>query len=137
MFSRNLSSALIRLCDTRNYSYETAAELCRLSSRYFGSIVRGQTSPTVTTLEKLCIGFDSTPNDLLGITTTEEELSFRIPMLVKHIREQRHQFGKYTTFPACPRCHISIERDYQSFCDNCGQRLDWSCFEYAIIINRA
>jgi len=31
--------------------------------------------------------------------------------------------GKYYI---CPRCNVSLERDFQAFCDRCGQRLDWS-----------
>ena len=25
----------------------------------------------------------------------------------------------------CPRCGITLDREYQAFCDRCGQRLDW------------
>ena len=28
-------------------------------------------------------------------------------------------------YPVCPRCQRTIERDYQSFCDRCGQYLEW------------
>ena len=34
-----------------------------LEALYFGSIVRGKTSPTVNTLERLCVGFDRTPTN--------------------------------------------------------------------------
>jgi len=65
MFLDNLSTSILRLCDTRKLSYEAASERCDLSSRYFGSIARGKTAPTILTLEKLCVGFDLTPNDFL------------------------------------------------------------------------
>ena len=29
-------------------------------------------------------------------------------------------------FSVCPRCKKVIEYDYQSYCGNCGQYLDWS-----------
>ena len=29
-------------------------------------------------------------------------------------------------FSVCPRCKHVIEYDYQSYCGNCGQYLDWS-----------
>lgn len=32
-------------------------------------------------------------------------------------------------FPRCPRCGISMEREYQRFCDRCSQRLNWSGFD--------
>lgn len=65
MFLANLSTSVLRLCDTRKLSYETASERCKLSARYFGDIARGKTAPTILTLEKLCVGFALTPNDLL------------------------------------------------------------------------
>ncbi len=41
-----LSASVLRLCDSRKLSYESASERCRLSSRYFGDIVRGKPVPT-------------------------------------------------------------------------------------------
>ena len=26
----------------------------------------------------------------------------------------------------CPRCRIPLDRDYQSYCDRCGQHLNWN-----------
>lgn len=40
-----------------------------------------------------------------------------------------------TTFPICPRCAVSLEREYMSFCDRCGQKLNWDLFEYAKVIH--
>lgn len=34
----------------------------------------------------------------------------------------------------CPRCKITLDRDFQSFCDRCGQHLDWSRNKEATII---
>ena len=31
--------------------------------------------------------------------------------------------GKYCI---CPRCRITLDRDFQRYCDRCGQHLDWS-----------
>ena len=76
MFSKKLSSSVLSICDSGDLSYEAAAELCDLSSRYFGDIARGKTSPTVNTLEKLCNGLNRTPNELLGFSAAGEELSF-------------------------------------------------------------
>ena len=40
-----------------------------------------------------------------------------------------------TAYPVCPRCKVTLEREYQSFCDRCGQRLDWDQYdEEAILI---
>lgn len=133
MFSKKLSSSLLSICDSRNLSYEAASELCDLSSRYFGSIARGKTSLTVNTLEKLCITFDRTPNELLGLTTTDEELSYRFPQQVTRFRRDLSLSRSCSAFPVCPRCHCSLEREYQSFCERCGQKLGWDCFHYATL----
>ena len=133
MFLDNLSTSVLRLCDSRKLSYEAASERCELSSRYFGDIARGKTAPTILTLEKLCVGFDLTPNDLLIPSVSWREMSFREPMPVTHIRCFRWPCG-ITSFPICPQCGVTMEREYQSFCDRCGQCLEWKGFPKATII---
>ena len=130
MFLDNLSASVLRLCDTRKLSYEAASERCDLSSRYFGDIARGKTAPTILTLEKLCVGFDLTPNDLLISSAIWREMSFRTPMPVTQIR-CFHCLQGLTVFPVCPQCGRTMEREYQSYCDRCGQCLDWSAFSKA------
>lgn len=34
----------------------------------------------------------------------------------------------------CPRCKITMEREFMLFCDRCGQRLDWRSYKHAKII---
>lgn len=133
MFLDNLSTSVLRLCDTRNLSYEAASERCDLSSRYFGDIARGKTAPTILTLEKLCVGFDLTPNDLLIPSEVRKEMAFREPMPVKQIRCFQYLSGM-AGFPVYPQCGRTMERKYQPYCDRCGQRLDWDNFSKATII---
>ena len=35
-------------------------------------------------------------------------------------------FRSGAEFPQCPRCGTTMQREYQLFCDRCGQRLNWS-----------
>lgn len=28
-------------------------------------------------------------------------------------------------FYVCPRCHVTMDREYMNFCDRCGQHLGW------------
>ena len=56
--------------------------------------------------------------------------TFRIPMAVNEIR----MFSNHTAFSVCPRCRINLEREYQSFCDRCGQALDWKYIDHALVI---
>lgn len=60
----------------------------------------------------------------------DRELAFRAPMLVTQIRV----FKMDGAYPVCPRCGLSLEREYQAFCDRCGQRLGWKNLRKAEII---
>lgn len=62
--------------------------------------------------------------------TPASELSYRVPMSVTQIR----LFPTDGAYPVCPRCHISMERERQSFCSRCGQRLAWKEYRRAQII---
>ena len=133
MFLANLSTSVLKLCDARKLSYEAASERCDLSSRYFADIARGKTAPTILTLEKLCSGFDLTPNDLLIPSEIWKEMAFREPMPVTQIRSFRCHYG-VTGFPVCPQCGRTMEREYQPYCDRCGQCLDWDSYQKAAIL---
>ena len=134
MFLDNLSTSVLKLYDTRRLSYEAASERCDLSSRYFADIARGKTAPTILTLEKLCVGFELTPNDLLIPSELWREMAFREPMPVTHIRCFRYLSG-VTGFPVCPQCGKTMEREYQSYCDRCGQCLDWKDFPRVVMVD--
>lgn len=60
----------------------------------------------------------------------EEAVSFRKPLAVKEILMLPSGYS----FPRCPRCRVTLEREYQRFCDRCGQHLDWNNFDNAIIV---
>ena len=115
MFSKDLSTSILQLCSGRDLSYEKAAELCGLSPRYFGSVARGQTNASIIVLEKLCIPPLS---------------DSRLPMAVA---ESRFICG-LGCYPVCPYCKLTLDREYQHFCDRCGQELDWKDYSNAIII---
>lgn len=77
------------------------------------------------------------PGDTVGQTEVDaacEQLSYRLSMPVTHYRRCPTNSESYTTFPVCPRCGCSLERDYQAFCDNCGQRLNWAAYECAVLL---
>ena len=82
MYSKNLSASILLICDCQKLTYEAASELCDISPRHFGSIARGQTAASVNILEKLCIGLKRMPNELLGFTTRDVELSYRLGLKV-------------------------------------------------------
>ncbi|MDO4362396.1 MAG: hypothetical protein Q4C32_07600 [Eubacteriales bacterium] len=41
----------------------------------------------------------------------------------------------YSYYAVCPRCDTSLERDYVSFCDRCGQHLEWSSYDSACTLD--
>ena len=71
--------------------------------------------------------------DLLIPSAIWREMSFRKPMPVMQIR-CFHFLQGLTGFPVCPQCGRTMEREYQPYCDRCGQCLDWSVFSKATII---
>lgn len=62
---------------------------------------------------------DCTDHALLNILMTE--LEAREPKVIHAAIEIPS--GLYYV---CPQCQITLEREYQAFCENCGQKLDWS-----------
>ena len=60
-------------------------------------------------------------------------IGWRVPMLVTELKvfpECRGQPAYYV----CPRCGLSMEREFMSFCDCCGQWLDWRTYQNVKII---
>lgn len=43
-------------------------------------------------------------------------------------------FPNGDSYPICPRCDNTLEREYMRFCDRCGQRLDWENYDLAEIV---
>ena len=56
--------------------------------------------------------------------------AYRIPMLIKKvmiIKDGKQNLGYYI----CPRCDVSMEREFTAFCDRCGQALNWREYKKA------
>ena len=101
------------------------------SSRYFGRLVRRESSPTLRALERICGGFHQTPNEILQIYDASREILYRLPLQVNAVRA--FSDGRLA-FPVCPRCGQTMEREYQSYCDRCGQSLGWNEFHHAAVL---
>ena len=56
-----------------------------------------------------------------------DELAFRRPMAVTEALRFR---------TGGTRCGVTMEREYQNFCDRCGQRLEWSRFDRAAVVTK-
>lgn len=56
---------------------------------------------------------------------------YRIPLSITEYVLYQDTFGMETVYFYCPRCNITLERDYQAYCDRCGQRLNWKSIHAA------
>jgi len=68
------------------------------------------------------------PSKRFPIKTTAwwlREISYRVAMPVTQVR-----IYSGSSYPVCPRCNIGLEREYVSFCDRCGQRLEWHLVKF-------
>ena len=57
--------------------------------------------------------------------------AYRRPMPVREYILYPSLFGTRSEYFLCPRCDITMEREYQSYCDRCGQRLGWRSIDKA------
>lgn len=57
--------------------------------------------------------------------------TYRQELLVEELMVFSDGMGYYV----CPRCRITLERDFVSFCDRCGQRLGWRRYKNVRIIH--
>lgn len=71
---------------------------------------------------------------VLVVEMLSYNLSFRLPMRVTELRVYHSFFGS-TGYYKCPRCRITMEREFMAYCDRCGQRLDWDDYENVRIID--
>lgn len=59
--------------------------------------------------------------------------AYRTPMMVARIMV--FEFGDQRLgYYICPRCNNTMEREFTSFCDRCGQALDWKEYKKAVVV---
>lgn len=58
---------------------------------------------------------------------------YRVPMPVTELKVFLECHDQ-TAYYLCPRCRLTMEREFMNFCDRCGQRLDWRHYENAQIV---
>lgn len=63
---------------------------------------------------------------------TENAEEYRKPMMVNEYR----YYSERNSFPVCPRCRSSLEVDFQSYCDRCGQALNWKEYHKAKLVKK-
>ena len=63
----------------------------------------------------------------------KESLSYRIPLQVTAVK--LFLVNSSDAYPICPKCTQTMDREYQAFCDRCGQKLNWKGFSKAKVID--
>lgn len=71
------------------------------------------------------------PEQAQGAHFLLREITFRVALPVTQVV---HYPGSTGCYPVCPRCKRSMEREYTSFCDRCGQRLSWDQMDDADVL---
>ncbi len=128
-FSENLSKALAKHIKENNSTQLQLANESNLSHRFVGDIIRGDSVPTLRTFEQICAALEVTPNDLL----LKEEYNIIESKPVTKVFWNR-KTGDRGYYPICPNCNITLEREYQAYCDRCGTKLSWKSYNKAEIV---
>lgn len=61
----------------------------------------------------------------------QESVSYRNPMQISEIAIYYDSDLGFVGDYVCPRCKASLDRDFMSFCDRCGQKLSWKDYKKA------
>ncbi len=114
-------------------SQEKAAEALDCGTRSLQGYEAGRNEPPVSVLLKMTHLYQCEISELYPPHRKQEESppSYRVPICVSAVRAYRDSIFGTTFFPVCPRCRVSLEREYQRYCDRCGQALNWSRYSYA------
>lgn len=123
MFSKELSAKLLKIIDEREMTLVSLAEAAGLTREFIGKIASGKQVPTLNSLEKICSALELEPNDLL-ISEKSKSKEKSQAMRVNTVYCSR-KGNIYSYIPICPSCNTLLHNDWQSYCDNCGQKLSW------------
>ena len=123
MFSKELSAKLLKIIDERDMTLVSLAEASGLTREFIGKIASGKQVPTLNSFEKICSALELEPNDLLiNDKSKNGEKSKAMEVNTAYCNQKGNI---YTYIPICPSCNTLLHNDWQSYCDNCGQKLSW------------
>lgn len=75
--------------------------------------------------------FIKLPNPINRMRFFAYAVSYRIAIPVTKVVKYP---SRGCCYPLCPRCKMSMEREYANYCDRCGQKLSWDRIDDAIIL---
>ena len=121
LFSENIACWLSNYCSKSGMAPSVLSRQCGLHKSAVSRYIRKRNQPMLFTIEKLCYCLGVSPNDLL-LTEQGSVTSYRMPLRVK----EAVLFMDCNCYSLCPKCNCTLSREYQSFCDRCGQCLSWA-----------
>ncbi len=132
MFSKELAVKLLKIIDERDMTLESVAEATGLTYRFISNVTRGVQVPGLDTFEKICAGLELEPNDLLINEKSKLKDKSR-PMNVNKVYCKGESFS-VAFLPVCPSCEAILHREFENYCEKCGQRLSWKDYENSELI---
>ena len=124
MFSACLSKSVLEILHDRCLTYDSAAALCKLSSRQLGNILRLHSNTSLESLENICSGLKKSPNELLGFPADTPEIARLIPSEVIYVPLISRRSVSTSIF-VCPACDSDLIDSHWAYCPFCGQKLLW------------
>ncbi len=125
MFKKELSNQLLKIINDKNLTVSSLASLSHISREYLTNVISEKHSISIDVLENLCSALETSPDELL---LSEKSKS---PEKSKAMQVNTILSDEATYYPLCPDCNKPLIKEYQAFCDNCGQRLSWKEYVYA------
>ena len=115
---------------------EYLAEILDCGTRSVQGYEAGRCDPPLAKLRKMMSLYECEFADLYAQQFWCVSLcsaGYRQKMPITEIMVFHTHFGE-TGFYVCPRCKLTLDRDFVSFCDRCGQYLDWKDYRKAKLI---
>ena len=84
-------------------------------------------APKITQAASSEVSFSS--SFLLHLLMCFAEYRMQLPIREVMVFQTGH------VFYVCPRCGITLEREFMSFCDRCGQHLGWRGYRKAKVVH--
>lgn len=71
---------------------------------------------------------------IFALRQQQVDASYRSGMCVRELMIFDSSYPE-TSYYVCPRCGITMEREFMQYCDRCGQCLDWRQYRRATVIH--
>ncbi len=123
MYYKEFASNLMQLMGERRMTLEQLSLSTGLSRRFLSNVINCRQVPTLISVEKICSALEKEPNELL--MNQKSRRGERAKAMKVNTSYCQRKDNIFSYIPVCPRCNSLLPSDWQSYCDFCGQRLNW------------